>query len=337
MTTESEIRPRISDVDLEKLRQLDCGEVVARDMGMPRQRGRTQHGKYGQYKCPFHNDRTPSLTVWAAGWRCYGCGKSGDAITWVQAYHGMSFVAAAEYLGGATMQLPARKSEPVARAAAEPPSAAWQTNGLELVNWAFDRLWSDEGARARAYLCERRGLDEQTISMALMGYVPGGPDEWRTVAGMRVPCGIVIPWLAEGHLWQVKIRRAAGKPKYLGVSGGCASGMYAIDQIDPYGTVMLVEGEIDALTVNQERVGIHAVALGMAVKAFDVQWMQRLLWAQRIYARLDRNAAGVAGVARLMEVSRRVTSVQVDDPYDDCNDYSVRDRAGFRNWLINLL
>ena len=41
----------------------------------------TRNGNVWQGKCPFHNDDTPSFTVWENGtWKCFGCGVGGDLI-----------------------------------------------------------------------------------------------------------------------------------------------------------------------------------------------------------------------------------------------------------------
>jgi hypothetical protein len=37
---------------------------------------------------------------------------------------------------------------------------------------------------------------------------------------LTVPCGITIPWYADGALWGIKVRRAAGEIRYQQVSGG---------------------------------------------------------------------------------------------------------------------
>ena len=37
---------------------------------------------------------------------------------------------------------------------------------------------------------------------------------------MRVPRGIVLPWLLDCQLWQLKIRTNREQPKYLAISGG---------------------------------------------------------------------------------------------------------------------
>src|SRR4051812_8393475 len=58
--------------------------------------------------CPFHNDRTPSMTVHdnksnsEAGWfHCFGCGAAGDVYDFLQRYFGISFLDAVSLLGGA--------------------------------------------------------------------------------------------------------------------------------------------------------------------------------------------------------------------------------------------
>jgi DNA primase len=50
--------------------------------------------------CPFHEDHTPSLTVYPANstFHCYGCGKHGDVIKFVQEIERMSFKQALDTL-----------------------------------------------------------------------------------------------------------------------------------------------------------------------------------------------------------------------------------------------
>ena len=52
--------------------------------------------------CPFHNDRSPSFTIFDGGARfhCFGCGVGGDVLDFVQRAHGVSIRDAAAMLGG---------------------------------------------------------------------------------------------------------------------------------------------------------------------------------------------------------------------------------------------
>lgn len=58
-------------------------------------------GRSGKSRCPFHDDRTPSLHVYEdsrRGWYCFGCGRGGSiydlaALLWRQGTRGEDFVA----------------------------------------------------------------------------------------------------------------------------------------------------------------------------------------------------------------------------------------------------
>jgi len=60
-----------------------------------------QHvGRSGKIRCPFHDDRTPSLHVYeqpGRGWYCYGCGRGGSgydlaALLWQRETRGKDFL-----------------------------------------------------------------------------------------------------------------------------------------------------------------------------------------------------------------------------------------------------
>ena len=53
---------------------------------------------YWQGLCPFHRDTKPSFTVYQENFYCFGCGKYGDVITFVQEYFGLSFKEAVKKL-----------------------------------------------------------------------------------------------------------------------------------------------------------------------------------------------------------------------------------------------
>jgi DNA primase len=50
--------------------------------------------------CPFHNDLTPSVSInpHRQLFHCFGCGKSGDAITFVREFENLSFSDAVQKL-----------------------------------------------------------------------------------------------------------------------------------------------------------------------------------------------------------------------------------------------
>lgn len=72
-----------------------------------------RYGSILKGRCPFHDDRNPSLIVWSASnrWRCFGCNAGGDVFTWVQALMPTDFRGAVDYLSaraGVTLPRPPR-------------------------------------------------------------------------------------------------------------------------------------------------------------------------------------------------------------------------------------
>ena len=166
-------------------------------------------------------------------------------------------------------------------------------------------MWAPAGGRALAYLRWGRGLNDDIITAARLGYVAGAPSAWETVEGLNVPCGITIPWIAEGAIWGIKVRRAAGEQRYQQVSGGNIRGsLYLADQIEPGLPLIITEGEFDALTAWQAGWGIaSAGAIGSASHArIDRRWYGRLLVAPRILACMDADEAGAGAATQLMAI-----------------------------------
>ena len=50
----------------------------------------------GMIRCPFHNDRTPSMKIDESHYHCFGCGAHGDVIGFVAELYGISNSAAAK-------------------------------------------------------------------------------------------------------------------------------------------------------------------------------------------------------------------------------------------------
>lgn len=59
-----------------------------------RQYGYTPN-RAGFLRCPFHDDKTPSMKLYRDGFHCFGCGAHGDAIDYVGRLFGMSPLEAA--------------------------------------------------------------------------------------------------------------------------------------------------------------------------------------------------------------------------------------------------
>lgn len=153
-----------------KLRILEGTDLVALiESYMPlRPRGNTLVAL-----CPFHAESTPSFTVYRDKqfFKCYGCGKHGDAFTWLMERDGLTFREAMEQLAdtcGVSLEGVFKKGReggdrgPKAR-------TAYEALG-RVAEWLHQQLLQPAGKLARDYLDER-GLGE-AIAPWQLGYHP---------------------------------------------------------------------------------------------------------------------------------------------------------------------
>jgi DNA primase len=84
-----------SSVEALKLR-VNLADVVSRVVALKKAGGSKLKGL-----CPFHNEKTPSFNVDSdkGYYKCFGCGKAGDAISFVRETEQLSFTEAIEALG----------------------------------------------------------------------------------------------------------------------------------------------------------------------------------------------------------------------------------------------
>ncbi len=312
-------------INVERIKDMiDCRDVVEHDLGQAKSR----RGKYSTYKCPFHNETKGfSLVVYEDHWQCFGkCGRGGDAITWLRLYHNLSFTDACEKLVTGDLprlDQPRPRVEPQRESASEPPNAEWQRAADKIAHEAMDTLWGRAGKRAWEYLERQRGLTEDTIIQAGLGYIPGDYREWREIEGLKVPCGITIPWHANGAIWGIKVRRAAGEQRYHQVGGGNIKGcLYLADEIKPGLPIFLTEGEFDALVARQvARDLLCATSIGSSAnRRINMRWYGHFLASPRVLARMDDDGAGEGAAAEIEALSGAVKRAQVPQG-KDVNDY----------------
>jgi DNA primase len=207
-------------------------------------------------------------------------------------------------------------------AADEAPTPAWQAEALRFVAEAEASLWSAAGERARAYLAWR-GLREHTLRMWRIGFQPregrrdpaaawGFPELTATGqrAWLRIPRGIVIPWLLDGQVWQLKIRTNRDQPKYLAVSGGHPC-LYGVETLVPGAPAILTEGEFDALLLWQEAGDLIGVTtLGSCSKRLSATALRHLLGCSPLLVAYDGDVEGDKGAERLAQWPLRLQRIR---------------------------
>jgi len=136
-------------------------------------------GRSWMARCPLHGERTPSLSVSPEKgvYYCFGCQRSGDAITFVQEIDNLDFVGAVESLAGRYgIQLRyTSKDEGASRAR----KRTLLDSVAKAVDFYHDRLLTGADAgEARGYL-RSRGYDGEIVRQYRIGWAP---DDWDQLA-----------------------------------------------------------------------------------------------------------------------------------------------------------
>ncbi|MBC7960263.1 MAG: DNA primase, partial [Vallitaleaceae bacterium] len=121
--------------------------------------------------CPFHNEKTPSFSVVPDKqiYHCFGCGASGNVITFVMEYENYSFVEAVKSLADrVNISLPEPEISEEMRRAMQYKQQMIDAN-KEAARYYFHQLNSEYGKKALEYL-ENRGIEKETRKKFGLGY-----------------------------------------------------------------------------------------------------------------------------------------------------------------------
>ncbi len=238
---------------------------------------------------------------------CRQCKASGDAIEFIMRRDNLAFPQAVECLNlqpqMASRDWTARQKQISRPVRSEKDYAAlhdsqWQASAATFCTEASNRLWSNQGEIALKYL-RARGLADQSIRDAQLGYSPKGMSQKWGEVNVWLYSGIVIPWMIDGQYWKVNIRRRPSElrnndKRYQQAKGG-ANALYRADAVYPGCTVVITEGEFDALCVCsnvQELSDIVPVATGSTGGAQLLAWVATVAKADRVFIAFDADDAG---------------------------------------------
>ena len=121
--------------------------------------------------CPFHHEKTPSFTVAPdkGFYKCFGCDASGDAITFIRAIEGVSFVEAVKHLAN-KYGIPIEEStEPYVDSMQHEKDSLYILMRLAQSYYTTNLLAHTEGQYALKYL-EHRGISQESIQQFELGY-----------------------------------------------------------------------------------------------------------------------------------------------------------------------
>jgi DNA primase len=288
--------------------------------------------------CPFHDDRSPSMTVSPAKqfYYCFSCGAGGNAIKFLMELQRQSFSDVVLELAR-KYQLPVETLDgPQQERLRQQLSRRDQLHRvLSLASgWFRSQLRSPAGAAALTYLREQRRLSEATLEAFELGFAP---DQWdgllkhlQQVEGMAPElleaAGLVLPRKGgEGYYDRfrgrvmVPIRDRQGRvigfggrsldgaePKYLNSpetevfeKGKHLFGLdRATNAIRKDDRAVVVEGYFDVIALHAAGITNAVAALGTALSSSQITQLCRCCDSKRLILNFDADGAGVRAAQR---------------------------------------
>jgi DNA primase len=164
---------RLTRETIDQIQQsIDVVEVIGDFVTLKRK------GHYYSGCCPFHNEKTPSFTVTPSKgiYKCFGCGKGGDAIQFIMEHEGASYVEAMAYMAK-KYNIEIKEEELSEEQNVEQSE---KDSMLVVTNYAsqyyVDQLWnSEDGKSIGLSYFKERGFRDETIKKFELGF---SHDQW---------------------------------------------------------------------------------------------------------------------------------------------------------------
>lgn len=279
--------------------------------------------------CPFHHEKTPSFNVIAKKqfYHCFGCGVSGNAISFAMEYLHQSFTEAIETLAlRAGLQVP-RDTNPQKQA---------QVNLYQLLAYValfYQKTLTLGEQPALAYL-KARGVEGEVLARYQLGYAPPG---WHVLTQTKafrahqealVTTGMLIQKEGQNsyydryrHRLMFPIHDKKGriigfggralqkedKPKYLNSpetpifhKNRELYGLYQVLQHTPRPEkIIVVEGYMDVIALAQYGISNAVATLGTATSVFHIQLLSQ--YTEHIVFCFDGDHAGQQAAQKALE------------------------------------
>lgn len=256
-------------------------------------------------RCPFHNEKTPSFSVSRNRqmYHCFGCGVSGNAISFVMEYSHLGFVEAVEDLA-AFVGVEVPREEGHDSGGADKQSVSRIYSVLEQVAAFYaEQLFGVEGEKALDYL-RARGVSGEVARDFGLGFAPRGWDgllgrfdrQALTDAGMLVvrDDGKVYDRFRGRLMFPIRDKRKRvvgfggrvlddGLPKYLNSPEtpvfSKSKELYGLNELlqknSRPGRILVVEGYMDVIALAQYGIGNAVAALGTATSKAQIDLLFR--------------------------------------------------------------
>ena len=135
--------------------------------------------------CPFHNEKTPSFTVSPAKeiYKCFGCGRSGNSISFLMEQEKYSYVEALRWLAAKyNVDIEETETSPEYKQQQQVADSLYIINHFAQKYFSDALLNSEEGQDIALSYLKERGFREEIIHKFQLGYNPEARDGFTKAA-----------------------------------------------------------------------------------------------------------------------------------------------------------
>jgi len=308
--------------------------------------------------CPFHNEKTPSLSVSSSKqmYHCFGCGVGGNVFTFIMEYENYTFLEALKFLADrAGVQLPEQEYSEEEKKQMNLRSRLLEVN-KEAAKYFYYQMKSSGGQAAFRYLTSR-GLTEEIIKRFGLGYSNryrddlyrylkklGYNDLLLAQSGLvtideelgardKFRDRVIFPIMDTNHRvigFGGRVMANTGKeiPKYLNSPEtkifDKSRNLYGLNfaKSSRKQNILLCEGYLDVIALHQAGFTNAVAALGTAFTPFHANLLKR--YTKEVLLTFDSDSAGIQAALRAIPILKEAgLSVKIVDmnPYKDPDDF----------------
>jgi DNA primase len=289
--------------------------------------------------CPFHNEKSPSFTVSPAKeiYKCFGCGKSGNTITFLMEHEKYSYVEALRWLAARyNIEIEETETSPAQKIAQQTADSLYAINHFAM-EFFTKQYWETEAGEtiAQSYM-QHRGFLRPIVEKFKIGYNPSDRDSLAKALiqnqfnpELFARTGLVVE--RDGG-WQdnyrdriiFPIHNTTGKiigfgarqiakndrsPKYINtpeneiyIKSRILYGSYfARTAIDKANECLLVEGYTDVVSLHQAGIENVVASGGTSLTIDQLRLVKK--YTQNLTIIYDGDAAGVKAALRGLDMA----------------------------------
>jgi len=323
--------------------------------------------------CPFHNEKTPSFTVSPSKeiYKCFGCGKSGNTISFLMEHEKYSYVEALRWLANKyNVEIEETESSPEQKLQQQAAESLHILNNFAQKYFTEQLFHSEEGTDVALTYLQERGFRKEVIEKFQLGYCL---NQWEAFASsaksaqfnseLLVKSGLVIARedkLLDNYRGRIifPVHNQTGKiigfgariigkndraPKYINtpeneiyVKSKILYGAYFARQaIDKNDECLLVEGYTDVISLHQAGIENVVASGGTSLTTDQLRLIKK--YTNNLTIIYDGDPAGVKAALRgldmAVEESLNVKLVLIPDNEDPDSYVNKVGPTAFREFI----